>query len=791
MAGTHEVRNVRRARVGVALAVVALVAAGCTNDGSKGGDATPTSAASPPAGTWAVEAPSSAFGGSGETISLAASVVADDGGGPVYLAGDRRESPDKPSQPVVLVSGGDGWTPVSSAALAVENAGIGDLASSGDAVTAVGYKLVGGRAKPVVWTGQGTKDDAWRSKVLDATPDTDAFLYRVAPLDDGTFVAAGIQGPDDKGQRQLLVGRSDAAGEWTFQTVASRLPFSFVVSVAAHGSNVLVAGLEESPAGGQPTAWYSSDRGASFTEAPDGSFGGPRSGAVTSVQWVEDRFVAFGAAENSTDLAAWSSVDGGAWSPLDASIGGAPIPILPQSSTVRSGPRGSAVVALPGKPREERYSAYLVSYAPQRTPQWTAEPYPDELLSTGIVTGPGPVAITDEGQIVLTVDLPGTVAIGRSVANSNSLRVTKPGTIPLPPVSTRAQAAALAVAGDRRLVSGGEGPVEKGKTIGFAPRLWRGGPDGWSKTDQLPDELANVIDVAARPEGGFVVLGFTNGIQGVEATPASFGSRATVAQRGSGTDVNDLWVGTMAADGKLTRTGIIAGPGEQEARSITRVGDTWYVAGFVQPDQNDPEQEAAIWSSKDLAEWTQVDAELGRGTVSDVCAAPGGGVLAVGDATDDKLVSFPAAWMAGGDGDFRRVTDGVPTSQGSLLGCDSSSDVAVVVGSADQNPVVLTLRGGTFSTSSFPATRNVFVTKVIHTEKGFLLGGSDETRFRNRAVLWTSADGTTFTAFQQPEALVGFDGSELVDIGLDGDRVLVLGDSGPLPVLWSVTNPFG
>jgi hypothetical protein len=775
-------------------AALALVLAGCADGGKKisGDDTASNTTLPPPPGTWSVEAPASTFGGSGATLSINGAVTSEKGSGPVYLAGSQRRSPDRPSTPAMLVSGGADWNPAVGPAFDMDNAAIGDVASAADSVVGVGSQVTDGTSKPVAWTGKGTKPEGWTSAVLDPGLEGDSLLNTVAALDDGTYVAAGLVGPDTKGERQLLVGRTDAAGAWSFQTVGSRASFSYAVDIAAHDRTVVVLGVEEEPSGLRPTAYASTDGGATFAEAAEGAFGGPRSGGLAGVEWMNGRFVAVGSAENGTDLGAWSSPDGVAWSPLDATVNGAPIPVLPSQVSSLTGPGGS-VMFIGGQSREQTYGALLVALqvpGPSGNPEWGVQDYPEELTSTGVVRGPGPLVGTVKGDIVASVNLPGTVAIGRQVAGSSSMSVTKPGTLPLPAVAESTSGTDLAVNGDRRLVSGSKGPRAKDKTIGYEGRLWRGGPDGWVTMDNLPDDLSSIIDVAPRPEGGFAVLGYAGGIQGVQGTTASFGRRAPLAQ-GANTDVNDLWVGTLSDDGTLTRTGLIAGPGEQQARHLTRIDDTWYVAGSVQPDQNASATTAGLWSSTDLASWEPVAGTLGSGSVTNVCATTDG-LLAVGFRDDDRLVARPAAWLAGADGVFADLgpDKGLPTGRGALAGCAGDRKGTLVVGSEDDTPLVLSFGDGALTRTSFAATRNVYATAIIKSDKGYIVAGTDASRALNRIEVWTSPTGDTWSSSLQPDEFVGSDGSGVNDIALDGDRLLLLGDQGPQSVLWAISDPF-
>jgi len=705
--------------------------------------------------TWSV-IDDPALASSEPIVMIEGATTANGTQGPAYLGGARRDGDRGLSRPAIWSStDGVAWKAITHDAFAQDDGWINAVASDGAETVAVGSFREGDVYVPAVWTSP--REGEWEVTALKLDDGSEAEFSAVAPTGEGRFVATG--GSVKDGLRRLVIATGSAGGDWSISTIAGS-DDAFASSVAAGGGTMVVTANVRELAGTRPTAWMSSDDGDTWRELSAGALGETGAGETGAVAWAGDTFIAVGTNVDGTALTARTSSDGLHWEQLPAEVDGAPIDLAPTSAVWLGG-----ALLVVGSPTSQVQFPVAAIVQPGGVWQVLGSTNSD---SQQPPQGPGPATPLLEHLLFVT-PIPRSVEIFKGGAEPGFVAA---GTEPFPACHPFMTGNGLAVAPSGVVIAGDTGPECDIRSISYQPTLWTGRVDAL-KQSALAD-VNSISTIVTGDDGSIVVAGFVGGS----------------GRTAEGTDYNDAWVGTVDANGSLTRKGGIEGPGEQLVTALSQHGGRWYLAGAEQPDASHPEQHAAIWSSPDLLEWTAEEGDFDTDLVAEVCGS-GSQLIGVGAVKDDTRVSHPAVWSSDGDGPWTLLD--LPTELGAGVGhlnsCVTSADGVMAIGVVDDQPVVVRVdQAGEVTSQALDAERYQQVDTIVRSEHGYVIVGTDSRRLLPRPSLWVSRDGEQWQRSEGPSYSGLPSGASAA--AFDGDRLLVLGHVGTAVGFWSVEDVF-
>jgi hypothetical protein len=220
-------------------------------------------------------------------------------------------------------------------------------------------------------------------------------------------------------------------------------------------------------------------------------------------------------------------------------------------------------------------------------------------------------------------------------------------------------------------------------------------------------------------------------------------------------------------------------PGATAMTAVVADGDG-LVAGGYRDDPLHAEASAAAWSSPDGVAWREEgpDAVLAGGRI-DGMAVRDGVLVAVGTAGDPTY--GPAAAWVRSDGTWRRAT--IPDAGGAMHAVVATADGFVAVGqnANDDGARVWTSGDGTTWTAvadqaAFHAISGpIRMLSVASDARGLVAGGWTSDAANGSSAAWTSPDGAHW---QQAPWVPVFSGGEMRGVAFTGDLALGIGRSG-------------
>lgn len=254
----------------------------------------------------------------------------------------------------------------------------------------------------------------------------------------------------------------------------------------------------------------------------------------------------------------------------------------------------------------------------------------------------------------------------------------------------------------------------------------------------------------------------------------------------------------FGVDGRVTRDGetwqpfpSVVGGDKAVLDALSHVGDTWYVVAEVgeriasKTDRHTPR----IWESTDGVNFTYEGEDLRLGgdnaSVYDVCATPGGDIVAVGQAQGPDDRYYPATWRrTEGGWEGKRFEKG---GTGHFGACRLREDDLLLMGEqADFSRTWNTTDGAEVTeeeTLPEGVTRDEPVAIASDEEtENWVAGGFLDTTEHYGPVVWLSKDGAVWDWYPLPGPAM----SGTPSVAMDGEDLIVLGNTGMFPLAWRI-----
>ncbi|MCW4355294.1 hypothetical protein ONR57_18475 [Hoyosella sp. YIM 151337] len=208
--------------------------------------------------------------------------------------------------------------------------------------------------------------------------------------------------------------------------------------------------------------------------------------------------------------------------------------------------------------------------------------------------------------------------------------------------------------------------------------------------------------------------------------------------------------------------------------AVHRIGEEWVASGTsADAAAEEPVGRPSVWTSGDGRGWSDaIILDDDAGVVSDVCALPGGGLLAVGS-LDNGDVRVPAAWRNTGEEWDRATAEILTTGVGVLTGCAGSGSGVVIGASTGGRNIVLRTEDGIEFAGVFRTGYGSSMGRPVPVNAGYAAPGRFTSDDASGPVVWLSADGIRWTPWRIPSHTDG------ITRGVQpfGDGVVVTMDS--------------